>query len=221
MTKNLGKLGTAALAVLLGAASAQAATISGGSFSNPLSTTEITQTGTLDLFDSSLGTLTSVTLTLTGGANTMITLMNSAAQSQTASAEGQVDLSFSSSIAGLNLSAGAIFLAMNTGTQTIASGGTYSSPLLSDSDSTTLNPAAGLFSVNGGGTFTITCESVSGVQIKGGGGNVDSSQTTNAGCGASISYDYTPRQTVPEPGTMALLGLGVLGLGVARRRFNS
>ncbi len=36
---------------------AQAAFISGGSFTNPEEITEINQTGTLDLFDSALGTL--------------------------------------------------------------------------------------------------------------------------------------------------------------------
>lgn len=52
-----------ALAALFAAAGAQANTIS-YNFSNPVSTTEITQTGTLGLFDSTLGTLTGASLEL-------------------------------------------------------------------------------------------------------------------------------------------------------------
>jgi len=42
----------------------------------------------------------------------------------------------------------------------------------------------------------------------GGGGNIDAVQSTQAACGANISYDYTARPPVqvPEPGTLALLG---------------
>jgi hypothetical protein len=37
--------------------------------------------------------------------------------------------------------------------------------------------------------------------------------------GLTVTYVFTPRGTVPEPGTLALLGMGGLaGLGFARRR---
>jgi hypothetical protein len=67
------------------------------SFSNAEQTTEISQSGFLDLFDTNLGTLNSVTLTLNGSMTTTIDLSNSAAQSQTARGTGTVDLTFASS----------------------------------------------------------------------------------------------------------------------------
>lgn len=56
------KILAAAVLAALSVGSANAAL----SFSNAEQTTEISQTGFLDLFDSNLGTLTGVTLTLSG-----------------------------------------------------------------------------------------------------------------------------------------------------------
>lgn len=189
------------------------------SFSNAEQKTEISQIGFLDLFNSNLGTLNSVTLTLNGFDTTTITLTNNAANSQTVRATGTVDLFFSSSLAGLDLSAVDLALSGSTGLVSLATGASQSFGPLTDSDSIVLLPTASLFSVAGGGTFSISCESLSGLTLQGGGGNVASTQTTTAGCGASIVYDYTPTTTtVPEPASMALVGLGMMGLAALRRR---
>lgn len=190
------------------------------SFSNAEQTTEISQTGFLDLFDTNLGTLNSVTLTLNGAMTTTIDLSNSAAQSQTARGIGSVDLTFASSLAGLDLSAVLLQLTASTGNQTLASGSSASFGPLTDSDTVALTPTAALFGAAGGGTFSISCESLSGLAVLGGGGNVGATQTTTAGCGASIVYDFTPTPPtrVPEPASMALVGLGMMGLAAIRRR---
>lgn len=110
------------------ATSASADTVS-FSFSNPLQTTEITQTGNLGLFDSNLGTLTDADLFLSGLMTTSITLTNRAAQSQTTNATGSVDLLFGSSIPALNAILAPIYvgpITASTGFQTLASGATVS-----------------------------------------------------------------------------------------------
>jgi hypothetical protein len=106
------------------------------------STTEINKTGTLDLFDSSLGTLNSVTLSLFGGGEMTITLTNTAAQSQSVRATGAVDLIWTSSLAGLNLSGVNMGLTFPTGLQTLAPNQTAAFGPLSDTESAVLTPRA-------------------------------------------------------------------------------
>jgi hypothetical protein len=69
-------------------------------------------------------------------------------------------------------------LTATTGFQSLASGASASFGPLTDADTIALTPTAALFGAAGGGTFSISCESFSGLGVSGGGGNVAASQTT-------------------------------------------
>lgn len=217
-TKKL--LGGVVLA--LAASGAHAVTISGGSFANPEEVTEINQSGVLDLFDSTLGALISATLTLDGYATSEITLTNNAQQAQLVSAVGSVALFFTESgIGDLGIPDPALTLNLDYtgGFVSLAAGAVQSFGPVQDVQQTVIFKDAGasIFAQAGGGQFQLDCTSISGLNLQGGGGNVDSSQTTTAGCGASIEYDYQPRVTVPSPAPLTLISLGLIGIAGLRR----
>jgi hypothetical protein len=218
-------LATGALAVagILGSlGAAQAATISGGSFAFGQATTEIDQTGTLGKFNPALGTLTSVSFSISGAFTQSFTASNSAAQAQSnVRVQTATDLLFSL-IGGPALSPDTLSFGANTGFLNYAIGETKSFGPFTDSDSQTITfTGAALAFFTGAGTFDVNCISLSSVTVTGGGGNIDSTQNTTAGCGASVVYTFNevppPVTGVPEPGTVLGL-LAVAGTGVIARR---
>jgi hypothetical protein len=103
----------------------------------------------------------------------------------------------------------------------IASGATVAFGPFTDLESVTTSFGPAGFAQAGGGLFSITGTSLSGLLLQGGGGNIQSTQATTAGINAFITYDYTERTppvNVPEPAMLGLMGLGFAAMGAARRR---
>jgi PEP-CTERM motif len=218
------KLSAAALA-LTTVFGAHAATVS-FEFGLPLrlALTEIDQSGNLGLFDSSLGVLTGASITVFGGAEFAFAGTNRAGTTQSATLTPTIELSwFSSTLTALNpFLRDRLLLSATSGQQNFAPGDTRSFGPLGDEDSLSddLGTILGSLQRAGGGQFSLRCESVTGLSVTGGGGNITTFQNSSAGCGAKVTYTYTERPTtsVPEPASLTLVGFALAAAGATARR---
>ncbi|MCC6916895.1 choice-of-anchor E domain-containing protein [Nitrosomonas sp.] len=154
-------LATAILAAA--AATSHAATLS-YDFNNALQTTEIGQTGSLGLFDSSLGTLTGAMITVSGQAVMSFTGNNTAAQTQTATLTSEVELAWTTTLSALSsYLTDTVLLSATSGSQSYAVGetkafGPFSRSNFNDDD---LSAILASLQAVGGGAFNVSCDSSS------------------------------------------------------------
>ena len=204
-----------------GVVHAQALTTT-SSFTSDLSTTDIQKSGLLSLFDTQLGTLTGAVLTINGAIDSTLTMTSRSTGPVSAMVSFSSSLGFGSDLAPV----GAVFngdddlmLALTTGRQTLASGASFTTGTTLAASATTasydLGSVLSSLGAAGGGSFGVSCDSVSGILIQGGGGQIAVTQATQALCGASISYTYdafTPMSPVPEAGSTTLMSFGLFSL---------
>jgi hypothetical protein len=210
-----------ALALVCGRVCAQdpADTISGPfTTSTPVPSTRTDWSSSLSFpqFDSSLGTLMSVTLDLSGSLSTTITVTNTDSENGCAG-NAKTEVQIAVQDAGLNLSAAELVLispAYDYSLQEAGISGPSSSGLLTETGNdggNTYTAPAVLSEFTGPGTIGLPASTSTQALLANSGGYAVETRVTDAALTGSVTYDYTPAG-VPEPSTLALLGVGVVVL---------
>jgi hypothetical protein len=177
--------------------------------------TDWTQDFSVQKFNSSLGTLTSVTLTLVENTDYKWQLFNNSLNQATftVSAETDLTLTLPGILGTLNASVSypsTAFSVAASSSQSVDSG------WLSGADSVLLTPASGdLSAFVGTGNLSLSASTATEDATTGTGGNRGYFLSTQTGAILEVTYNYTP---VPEPSSLALLGLGGMGVMAMLRR---
>lgn len=225
MKKRLATLALAACGLFALATPSHAAQTSWEYQSVGMLTTNWNQTLTLNKFDTSLGTLTGVEFSLEGSilGDIKVESLDAAASTITATLQAILTLKSPTNAVLTTLTPSVSeSVALSAFDGVIDFGGTSGHIFAGLSDASGpvyANDNANLSSYNGPGTFTVALNAA-GMSTASGGGNLVTQFATQAAGKVGVRYTYdaaTP--AVPEPTSLALLGVGsAFGLAYRRRR---
>jgi hypothetical protein len=201
-----------ALLATAGLASATPVTVSCSVVSGP---TELNDNIVCPQFNPVTGVLNSISIVVSGTISGSITLTNNAATSQTVNGTATSQF-FIDPLAGFVFVNPIFSAAYSTGAQTLTAGQTSTFSGLAGNGSANLGPNTSNFvPYEGVGSFNIPVSTLSGISIVGGGGQIGSDQSTNGTATAQVTYVFDETGNVPEPGTILLMGAGLVLLGLA------
>jgi hypothetical protein len=220
----------AAMAVIAsGAASADLLTEGPLTTSTPIALTLTDFSGNLAFaeFDPSLGTLDSVTFTLSSTLQTVLTVTNNSPSASTGNARTELAVNLGLT----NLSNSDLDYVSANFSYSLAPGGQLTSGTLAaasvpvrgftDSNSTQIYTSVDVLNeFTGPGTLNLGVSTTTFTDLSNSGGNTAEGQTTSASITGTVSYTYTTPSapSVPEPASMLLMGSAMLGLGLLRKR---
>lgn len=172
---------------------------------------------TFNLFDAATagGALKKIELSLVGSSNSLLTFNAQTDSYVSGSAGSNIFATISLGGGGLNINVSPAdsFGGVGPGVFVPAGQSTQVGPLLgSDSTSSVTTSASDLAAFTGPGSFTVDLQGLGSLSLEALGGNVDTVQVTSSTATFEVAYFIEGPNTVPVPGTLALVGLGLLAM---------